>query len=200
MEEFLLSLGLIFVAELGDKTQLVALALATRFRAGVVLAGIFIATLLVHLLSVAIGGLTGTVLSPAWIELLSGLAFIGFGLWTLRGDELDEDHGAKQSLTSPFLIVTVTFFLAELGDKTMLGTVTLAASHPWVCVWIGSTLGMVISDGLAIWVGHALGKKLPERTIKIGAAGIFFVFGLYYAVLGANGLWQFWPALKALGG
>jgi len=200
MEEFLLSLGLIFLAELGDKTQLVALALATRFRAGVVLAGIFVATLLVHLLSVGIGGLTGTFLSRAWIELISGLAFIGFGLWTLRGDELAEDHGAKQSLTSPFLIVSVTFFLAELGDKTMLGTVTLAASHPWVWVWIGSTLGMVLSDGLAIWVGHALGKKLPERTIKIGAAGIFFVFGLYYVVTGANELWQIWPALKAVGG
>ena len=132
MEEFLLSLGLIFVAELGDKTQLVALTLATRFRAGVVLAGIFVATLLVHLLSVAIGGLTGTFLSSGWIELLSGLAFVGFGLWTIRGDQLDEDKGAMQSLTSPFLIVTITFFLAELGDKTMLGTVTLAASYSWV--------------------------------------------------------------------
>jgi putative Ca2+/H+ antiporter (TMEM165/GDT1 family) len=200
MEEFLLSLGLIFVAELGDKTQLVALTLATRFRAGVVLAGIFVATLLVHLLSVAIGGLTGTFLSSGWIELLSGLAFIGFGLWTIRGDELDEGQGARQSLTSPFLIVTVTFFLAELGDKTMLGTVTLAASYSLVWVWLGSTLGMVLSDGLAIWVGQALGKKLPERAIKTGAAGIFFVFGIYYAVKGANELWQILPGLKALWG
>ena len=200
MEEFLLSFGLIFVAELGDKTQLVALTLATRFRAGVVLAGIFVATLLVHLLSVAIGGLTGTVLSSGWIELLSGLAFVGFGLWTIRGDQLDEDKGAMQSLTSPFLIVTITFFLAELGDKTMLGTVTLAASYSWVVVWIGSTLGMVLSDGLAIWVGQALGKKLPERSIKIGAAVIFFVFGFYYAVKGANELWQILPGLKALWG
>jgi Ca2+/H+ antiporter, TMEM165/GDT1 family len=86
MEEFLLSLGLIFVAELGDKTQLVALTLATRFRAGVVLAGIFVATLLVHLLSVGLGGMTGAFLSRGWIELLSGLAFIGFGLWTIRGE------------------------------------------------------------------------------------------------------------------
>lgn len=200
MEEFLLSLGLIFVAELGDKTQLVALTLATRFRAGVVLAGIFVATLLVHLLSVAIGGLTGTFLSSGWIELLSGLAFIGFGLWTIRGDQLDEDKGAMKSLTSPFLIVVITFFLAELGDKTMLGTVTLAASYPLVLVWIGSTLGMVLSDGLAIWVGQALGKNLPERSIKIGAAGIFFVFGFYYTVKGANELWQILPGLKALWG
>jgi len=200
MEEFLLSFGLIFVAELGDKTQLVALTLATRFRAGVVLAGIFVATLLVHLLSVAIGGFTGTVLPSGWIELLSGLAFIGFGLWTTRGDQLDEDKGAMKSLTSPFLIVTITFFLAELGDKTMLGTVTLAASYSWAPVWIGSTLGMVLSDGLAIWVGQALGKKLPGRAIKIWAAGIFFVFGFYYAVKGANEIWQILPGLKAFWG
>ena len=101
-----------------------------------------------------------------------------------------------KSLASPFLIVTVTFFLAELGDKTMLGTVTLAASYSWVPVWIGSTLGMVLSDGLAIWVGHVLGKKLPERAIKIGAAGIFFVFGFYYVLKGANELWQVLPGLK----
>ncbi len=200
MDEFLLSLGLIFVAELGDKTQLVALTLATRFRAGVVLAGIFVATLLVHLLSVGLGGMTGTFLSRGWIELLSGLAFVGFGLWTIRGDELDEKQGARQSLTSPFLIVTVTFFLAELGDKTMLGTVTLAASYSLLVVWIGSTLGMVLSDGLAIWVGQALGKKLPERAIKIGAAVIFFAFGFYYAMKGANEIWQILPGLKALRG
>jgi putative Ca2+/H+ antiporter (TMEM165/GDT1 family) len=200
MEEFFLSLGLIFLAELGDKTQLVALTLATRFRAGVVLAGIFIATLLVHLLSVAIGSFTSTFLSGGWIELLSGLAFVGFGLWTIRGDQLDEEKGAMKSLTSPFLIVTITFFLAELGDKTMIGTVTLAASYSLMLVWIGSTLGMVLSDGLAIWVGQALGKKLPERSIKIGAASIFFVFGFYYAIKGTNELWQILPGLKALWG
>jgi Ca2+/H+ antiporter, TMEM165/GDT1 family len=111
---------------------------------------------------------------------------------------LDENRDAKQSLKSPFLIVTVTFFLAELGDKTMLGTVTLAASYSLLWVWIGSTLGMVLSDGLAIWVGHALGKRLPERAIKIGAAAIFFVFGLYYALKGSNELWQLWPALQTL--
>jgi putative Ca2+/H+ antiporter (TMEM165/GDT1 family) len=168
MEGFLLSFGLIFVAELGDKTQLVALTLATRFRAGVVLAGIFVATLLVHLLSVAIGGLTGTFLSSGWIELLSGLAFVGFGLWTIRGDQLDEDKGAMQSLTSPFLIVTITFFLAELGDKTMLGTITLAASYSWIPVWIGSTLGM---GCLTVWPsgsGRRWGKNSRKGPSKSG--------------------------------
>jgi putative Ca2+/H+ antiporter (TMEM165/GDT1 family) len=200
METFLLSLGLIFAAEMGDKTQLVALTLATRFRPGVVLSGVFVATLLVHLFSVALGSLTSRFLSTGWIELVSGLAFVGFGLWTIRGDQLDEENRAMKSITSPFLIVTITFFLAELGDKTMLGTVTLAASHSLIPVWIGSTLGMVIADGLAIWVGLVLGKKLPERVIKIGAAGIFFVFGLYYVIRGANELWQILSVLEALRG
>ena len=160
--------------------------------------GVFVATLLVHLFSVALGSFTSRFLSTGWIELLSGLAFVGFGLWTIRGDQVDEENRAMKSLTSPFLIVTITFFLAELGDKTMLGTVTLSASHSLIPVWIGSTLGMVLADGLAIWIGQALGKKLPERAIKIGAAGIFFVFGFYYVLKGANVLWWVLPGLKGL--
>ncbi len=188
MEAFWLSLALIFLAELGDKTQLVALTLATRFKAGTVLWGVFVATLLVHLLSVALGGAAGKLLPGGWVELASGLAFVGFGAWTLRGDTLEEEEGRMKRWNSPFLIVAVTFFLAELGDKTMLGTVTLAAGHAPLPVWLGSTLGMVLSDGLAIWVGMTLGKKLPERAVKVGAAAIFFAFGLYYAYLGAAAL------------
>ena len=191
MDGFWLSLGLIFLAELGDKTQLVALTLATRFNAWVVLWGVFVATLLVHLLSVALGGLSAHFLAPGWVELLSGLAFIGFGVWTLRGDHLDGEDGPARRLTSPFLIVFVTFFLAELGDKTMLGTVTLAAGQPTVGVWLGSSLGMVASDGLAIWLGQHLGKRLPERAVGLGAAAIFFVVGIVYAVQGLKDLGVF---------
>jgi Ca2+/H+ antiporter, TMEM165/GDT1 family len=190
MEAFWLSLGLIFLAELGDKTQLVALLLATRFKAGVVLAGIFVATLAVHALSVALGGATSHFLPQGWIYLFSGLAFIGFGWWTWRGDKLeDEADYASRRYNSPFIIVFITFFLAELGDKTMLSTVTLAASQDPIPVWLGSTLGMVISDGLAIWVGQILGKQLPERAIKIGAAVIFIGFGLFFVFQGAVNLW-----------
>jgi putative Ca2+/H+ antiporter (TMEM165/GDT1 family) len=199
MEGFFLPLGMVFIAELGDKTQLVALTLATRFRAGVVLAGILVATLVVHLLSVAIGGLSGNFLSTAWIELLSGLAFIGFALWTIRGDQLDGEEKVSR-IRSPFLIVTITFFLAELGDKTMLSTVTLAASYPLALVWIGSSLGMVLSDALAIWAGRVVGKQLPDRAIKIGAAGIFFAFGLYYIIKGFAGSVGALPILKTLSG
>ncbi|MBM4288083.1 MAG: TMEM165/GDT1 family protein [Deltaproteobacteria bacterium] len=189
MEAFWLSLSLIFLAELGDKTQLVALLLATRYTAGVVLAGIFVATLAVHALSVALGGATGHLLPQGWIYFFSGLAFIGFGWWTLRGDSLEEQDYRPSRFKSPFIIVFVTFFLAELGDKTMLGTVTLAAGRELLPVWLGSTLGMVLSDALAIVVGRILGKQLPERPVKIGAALIFVAFGLFYVFTGALALW-----------
>jgi putative Ca2+/H+ antiporter (TMEM165/GDT1 family) len=179
MNGFWLSLVLVFLAELGDKTQLVALMLATRFKASIVLAGVLVATLLVHAFSVALGGITGRLLPHGWILLLSGLAFIAFAIWTWRGDRLDDKNQKVRRITSPFLIVTVTFFLAELGDKTMLTTVTLASQYPPVPVWLGSTLGMVISDALAIWVGQALGKRLPEKAVKMGAAAIFLAFGLF---------------------
>jgi Ca2+/H+ antiporter, TMEM165/GDT1 family len=191
MKAFWLSLGLVFVAELGDKTQLVALLLATRFKAGIVLAGIFAATLAVHALSVALGGATGHLLHLSWVYFLSGLAFIGFGWWTWRGDTLEaEDEYSSRRYRSPLVIVFITFFLAELGDKTMLTTVTLAASQEPLPVWLGSTLGMVISDGLAIWLGRVLGKQLPERTIKIGAAAIFIGFGLFYTIGGLIEIWE----------
>jgi putative Ca2+/H+ antiporter (TMEM165/GDT1 family) len=191
VEAFWLSLFLVFLAELGDKTQLVALLLATRYRASVVLLAIFWATLAVHALSVALGGATSQFLPQSWIYLLSGLAFIGFSWWTWRGDTLEDERDyAERGLRSPFLIVFVTFFLAELGDKTMLSTVTLAASQALVPVWLGSTLGMVVSDALAIVVGRILGKQLPERAIKVGAALIFLGFGCYYALVGGLAIWQ----------
>jgi putative Ca2+/H+ antiporter (TMEM165/GDT1 family) len=184
MHGFWVSLALILVAEMGDKTQLVALTLATRYQASVVLAGVFVATLAVHAFSVILGELAGTMLPLGWVQLLSGVAFIGFGFWTLRGDRLEENGGRINRLASPFVIVAVTFFLAELGDKTMLGTVTLAATYPAFQVWIGSTLGMVIADGLAIWLGKVLGQRLPDRAIRLGAAAIFFAVGLIYGVYG----------------
>ncbi|HEY3415752.1 MAG TPA: TMEM165/GDT1 family protein, partial [Armatimonadota bacterium] len=182
---FLLALVMIFIAELGDKTQLVALCLASRYNAWVVLGGITVATLVVHVFSVLLGGGVGHFLPQAWINLAAGLAFVGFGLWTLAGDTLEDEECGAPRTRSPFWLVATTFFLAELGDKTMLSTVTLATGNALIPVWLGSTLGMVISDGLAIIVGLLLGKRLPERMIQIGAAIIFFGFGLYSGVKGA---------------
>ena len=184
MNAFWLSLAMIFLAELGDKTQLVALTLATRYNTKVVLWGIFWATLAIHVASAGIGRFMGGLMPDHWIQFIAGLAFIGFGLWTLRGDSLDEEESNTRRLVSPFWLVFITFFLAELGDKTMLSTVTLAAANPFIPVWLGSTIGMVLSDGLAILVGKVLGAKLPERIIKIGAAIIFFAFGVYSAIQG----------------
>jgi Predicted membrane protein len=180
MPDFWLSFGMIFLAELGDKTQLVALTLASRYKASIVLAGVFTATLAVHVLSAAVGSLMGGLLPTDWIKFIAGVAFIGFGFWTLRGDCLEEgEDGTCRRIASPFWLVFVTFFLAELGDKTMLSTVTLAATGSFVPVWIGSTLGMVASDGLAILVGKLLGTKLPEKWVKIGAGVIFLGFGVF---------------------
>ncbi|WP_304108070.1 TMEM165/GDT1 family protein [Mycolicibacterium bacteremicum] len=176
-----LSFAVIFIAELGDKTQLVAMTFALRYRWWVVLAAITAATTVVHVLSVAIGHYLGAALPGHLLGLIAGLLFIFFGAWTLRGDKLSEDEaGMAQRATAPaFFVVTSAFFLAELGDKTMLATVTLAADNNWFGVWIGSTLGMVVADGLAIMVGAVLGKHLPERMIQIGAAALFLVFGSY---------------------
>jgi len=136
----------------------------------VVLAGVFVATLLVHAFSVVLGELTGSLLSPGWLQLLCGVAFIGFGLLTLRGDTAEDGNSRINRLKSPLVIVIITFFLAKLGDKTMLATVTIAANYSDLQVWLGSTFGMVLSDGLAIWVGQALKKKSPKGRSRSGPA------------------------------
>ncbi|XTZ17522.1 TMEM165/GDT1 family protein [Micromonospora echinospora] len=194
MEGFLVALavsfGVIFVAELGDKSQLMALTFATRFRTVPVLIGITIATAVVHLVSVAIGYGLGATLPTGWIALIAGLAFLGFGAWTLRGDTLTEEEKrkAERSTKSAVFAVGVAFFLAELGDKTMLATITLATQYGWFGTWIGSTVGMVAADALAIVVGRMLGRKLPEKTIKYGAAILFAICGLWLILDGVNQL------------
>lgn len=178
---FAVSAGVVFVAELGDKSQLMALAFATRYRALPIIVGITIGTSLVHLLSVAIGYALSSALPTGWIGLVAALAFLGFGAWTLRGDSPGEDEqGKAQRATGSAIVVSaVAFFLSELGDKTMLATITLATQYDWVGVWAGSTLGMVAADALAILVGRKLGRHLPERVIAVGAAVLFFAGGLW---------------------
>jgi putative Ca2+/H+ antiporter (TMEM165/GDT1 family) len=177
----LLSFAVIFVAEMGDKTQLVAMMFALRYRWWVVLAAIAAATTAVHVLSVAIGHYIGAALPTHLLGLIAGAAFIFFGLWTLRGDSLSDAEASRteRAAAPAFFVVTSAFVLAELGDKTMLATITLAADHDWLGVWIGSTLGMVVADGLAIVVGAVAGKHLPERLIQITAAALFLLFGAY---------------------
>ena len=182
MYAFLLSTAVIFVAELGDKSQLMAMTFAARYRARDVLLGITVATLIVHLISVGLGVAIGEAFQESQdvISILAGLAFLGFAAWTLRGDELTEEEAekARRSRGMALLAVGTAFFLAELGDKTMLATITLATKEGWFGTWIGSTLGMVLADALAIVVGAMLGRKLPEKAIKYGAAAAFAIFGV----------------------
>ncbi len=178
MTAFLIAFGVIFVAELGDKSQLMALTFATRFPAVPVLIGITVATALTHAASVVIGAMLGATIPTTAITVVAALAFVGFGIWTLRGDKLtDEDRErAERPARNVVLAVGVVFFLAELGDKTMLATITLATTNGLFGTWLGSTIGMVAADALAILVGRQLGARLPDRPVRIGAALAFFVF------------------------
>ena len=181
---FLLSFGVIFVAELGDKSQLMALAFATRFRAWPVLIAITLATAVVHLFSVALGGVVGNALPTRTIHIISGLAFLFFAAWTFRGDKLTEEDEESTHISSRHIIMSVgtVFFMAELGDKTMLATVTLATNEDVFGTWAGSTAGMVVADALAIWVGKKLGERLPEKAIRIGASLAFLAFGAWMLI------------------
>jgi len=189
MHALLLSFGVIFVAELGDKSQLMALAFAARYKAMPVLIGITIATAVVHAISVGIGAVVGASIPTQAISIIAGLAFLAFAGWTLRGDSLDEAEAAKADRTNRSAIIAASgaFFLAELGDKTMLATITLATTEGAVGTWAGSTLGMVAADALAIIVGKQLGSRLPDRAIKIGATIAFVVFGALLLFEGVRG-------------
>jgi len=188
LHALLLSFGIIFVAELGDKSQLMALAFAARYKALPILIGITAATAVVHLFSVVVGAVVGLALPTRPIAIVAGIAFLAFAAWTLRGDRLDDDEAAKAERTtrSAILAAAGAFFLAELGDKTMLATITLATTEGVVGTWLGSTLGMVAADAMAILVGQQLGRRLPERAIRYGAAASFVVFGVLLLVQGVR--------------
>ncbi|MGO3325027.1 TMEM165/GDT1 family protein [Gordonia sp. (in: high G+C Gram-positive bacteria)] len=184
-----LSFAVIFVAELGDKSQLMAMTFALRYRWWIVLTAILTATTLVHAASVFFGHFLGLSIPTELLSIAGGLSMLVFGFWTLRGDELDDDEAARAGRVgrSVFFAVMSSFLLAELGDKTMLATITLAADNDWLGVWIGSTIGMVAADALAIVVGRLLGRHLPERSIALGAAVGFFVFATWLVVDGLTG-------------
>jgi Ca2+/H+ antiporter, TMEM165/GDT1 family len=187
MNAIVLSFGVILLAELGDKSQLMALAFASRYRAVTVLVAVTIATLLVHAGSVALGAAFAVALPRSAIQIVAGLAFFGFAAWTLRGDTLGEADNARAARTGGLALLTIgtAFFLAELGDKTMLATITLATTEEPIGTWLGSTAGMVAADAIAIAVGAVLGTRLPDRAIKLFASTSFVVFG---AILVAEGL------------
>jgi len=187
MNAFSLSFGVILLAELGDKSQLMALAFASRYRAWTVLAAVSLATLLVHAGSVLVGSAFALALPTSAIQVVAGIAFFVFAAWTWRGDTLGEGDERRANQAARWAMVTIgtAFLLAELGDKTMLATITLATTEEPIGTWLGSTAGMVAADAIAIGIGAVLGARLPERAIKVFAAGAFVVFGI---VLVAGGL------------
>ncbi|MDT5154536.1 MAG: Ca2+/H+ antiporter, family [Mycobacterium sp.] len=187
----LVSLGVVFVAELGDKSQLMTMTYALRHRWWVVLSGVAIAAFLVHGLSVTIGHFVGLTLPQRPIAFAAATAFLLFAAWTWHGSRKGDDDEEVEVAEPRYVIFAVisSFVLAELGDKTMLATVALASDHNWAGVWIGATVGMVLADGVAIAVGALLHKRLPERFLHSLASVLFLLFGLWLLFDNALG----WP-------
>jgi Ca2+/H+ antiporter, TMEM165/GDT1 family len=178
MTVFVASLLFVTLAEMGDKTQLLAMAFATRFPARTVLAAVFVATLLNHTLAVATGRLLTAVIPIDVIAFVAAFSFILFGLWTIRGDSLDGEE-KRPNAYGPFLTVGVAFFLAEIGDKTQLATISLAVKYDApTAVLLGTTTGMVLADGFGILVGATIGSRLSDAVIRLVSAGVFVAFGL----------------------
>ncbi len=177
MGSILSSFLLVFASEMGDKTQLLAFSLATRFRRPwPIMAGILVATVLNHGLASSVGAWISAQVHPRVLAGVLGATFIAFGLWTLRPDTLEESRGPERF--GAFLTTSILFFLAEMGDKTQLATVALAARYDSVVrVTAGTTLGMLASDGLAVFLGERLAARISSSRLRWGAACLFFVFG-----------------------
>jgi Ca2+/H+ antiporter, TMEM165/GDT1 family len=200
MSSLFAALGIVFLAELGDKTQLVALGFGARFRLSTVLAGVALGYMASMLLSVVIGGLLGATLPTNAISIGGGVLFLAFAVWTLRSSDEDEpaddlaatvvdddSDGVVVSNPRIALSIAVAMFAAELGDKTMLATATLAAKGNPVLVWIGASIGIMLAGTVGVVVGRWLGDRLPERLIRIGSSVLFFVFGVVLIVTGILG-------------
>lgn len=180
----------VFVAELGDKTQLFALVLATRFPALEVLAAISVTAFAIQGVAVLVGVVLGASLPERAVSIAAGVLFVGFGLWGLRAvlhrvspeeaeHEAEEEAEARSRAATGSLVAACTAFaLGELGDKTQIATVGLAARQSAIGTWVGASLGLVAADALAIVVGRVLGARLPERAVRLGGAVVFIGFGV----------------------
>ena len=178
MAAFAASFIFVVLAEMGDKTQLLAMAFAAKYKAYQVLLAVFIATLLNHALAVMAGRFLTTIIPLDVISFIAALSFVIFGLWTIRGDKL-EGGSKKASKFGPVLTVAIAFFLAEMGDKTQLATISLAVEYSSMLnVIMGTTLGMVTADAIGIILGIVMRKHIPEKSIRWVSASIFVLFGL----------------------
>lgn len=178
MEAIISALLLVAISEMGDKTQLLAFAMAAHFRRPwPIMAGILVATIVNHALAASVGNWLAAQVSPRLLAVVLGVTFLAFGAWTLCPDTLEATSTASRF--GPFVTTTALFFLAEMGDKTQLATVALAAKfHHIVLVTVGTTLGMLVADGLAVLVGERLATRIPMVWVRRIAAGLFGLFGV----------------------
>ncbi|MCM3565205.1 TMEM165/GDT1 family protein [Hydrogenophaga intermedia] len=180
MEAFLLSTGIVALAEMGDKTQLLSLVLAARFKKPwPIVAGIFVATILNHALAGAAGAWVMAAIGPDVMRWVLGLSFIAMGVWMLIPDKLDEGEVKPVRRMGVFAATTWAFFLAEMGDKTQLATVALGAQYePLFAVVIGTTLGMMLANAPVVFFGDAITRRVPIKVVHLIAALIFVVLGV----------------------
>ncbi|MCK6375194.1 MAG: TMEM165/GDT1 family protein [Zoogloea sp.] len=181
MDAFLTSTALVALAEIGDKTQLLSFVLAARLRKPwPIIAGIFVATILNHALAGSVGVWVAQYIPSHWLPWIVGLVFVVFGLWTLKPDTLDDDEApSEMHPAGAFVTTAIAFFIAEMGDKTQLATVALAARFDalaWVV--LGTTVGMMLANVPAVLLGEGLAKRLPLKLIRWIAAGVFVLTGV----------------------
>jgi len=183
MESLLVSFSTVAIAEMGDRTQLLSLMLAAHYRRPwPILAGVLCATLASHLLAGIIGVRLGRFLTPALLDAVVGVSMIGMALWALTPDALRED-AAHVSRASAFLATVVAFFIAEIGDKTQIATVALAAAYSnLIAVVAGTTAGMVLANAPVVFLGKAFSDRLPLKAIHYVASGLFLVLGVVFLV------------------
>jgi putative Ca2+/H+ antiporter (TMEM165/GDT1 family) len=179
MQPFLVSTALVALAEIGDKTQLLSLVLAARYRAPVpIILGILAATLANHGIAAGLGDLLARTLDPSILNWAIVASFVAMGLWMLVPDRLDDEQLPRRSAHGVFLATGLAFFLAEMGDKTQVATIALAARfHEWAPVVVGTTLGMLVANVPAVLFGHKFADRLPSRWIHAVAAILFVVLG-----------------------
>lgn len=190
MEALLVSTGVVALAEIGDKTQLLAFVLAARFKKPVpVILGILAATIINHGLAGALGAWIMSVVNPSALSWVLGFSFIGMAIWTLIPDKVDDDEAAIAKRLGVFGATLTTFFLAEMGDKTQIATVTLAAHYGTpLLVVIGTTVGMLLADVPAVFAGDRLGSRIPMKLVHTVAAIVFAILGVMTLWGAAEGL------------
>lgn len=183
MEAFLISLSTVSIAEIGDRTQILSLMLAARFRRPwPILAGVFCATLANHAAAAFVGERLGRTLTPALLDAAVGVSMVGMALWTLRPDALEEGS-ALGSRKGAFLATLVTFFIAEIGDKTQIATVALAAAYANLAAVVsGTTTAMLLANAPVVFFGKAFSERLPLKGIRYVASAAFFVLGAVFLV------------------